>query len=102
MELIRLEEKHLLDFLSAIKLVMKDQDLMHMDLDKLYAEAVADPARFIREQDDPQGLGADIEMPDGTFVKRLPSIVRHMWDGEICDALDFVGALEQMIYHQLV
>jgi hypothetical protein len=89
MELIRLEEHHLPDFLSAVKLVMKDQDLMHMDLDKLYEEAVADPARFIREQDDPLGLGADIEMPDGTFVKRLPSIVRHMWDGEICGRIGF-------------
>ncbi len=89
MELIRLEEHHLSEFLSAIKLVMKDQDLMHMDLDKLYEEAVADPARFIREQDDLLGLGADIEMPDGTFVKRLPSIVRHMWDGEICGRIGF-------------
>ncbi len=55
MELIRLEERHLPEFLAAIKLVMKDQDLMHMDLDKLYEEALSDPARFIREQDDPQG-----------------------------------------------
>ena len=69
MQLIRLEEHHLPEFLAAIKLVMKDQDLMHMDLDKLHEEAVSDPVRFIREQDDPQGLGADIEMPDGTFVK---------------------------------
>ena len=38
MELIRLEEHHLPEFLAAIKLVMKDQDLMHMDLDKLHEE----------------------------------------------------------------
>ena len=84
MELIRLEEKHLPEFLAAIKLVMADADMLHMDVDKLYEEAVSDPERFIREQDDPLGLGGDIEMPDGTFVKRLPIIVRHMWDGEIC------------------
>ena len=89
MELIRLEEKHLPEFLAAIKLVMADADMLHMDVDKLYEEAVSDPERFIREQDDPQGLGADIEMPDGTFVKRLPSIVRHMWDGEICGRIGF-------------
>jgi len=89
MELIRLEEHHLPNFLTAIRSVMKDQDLIHMELDKLHDEAIADPERFIREQDDPLGLGADLEMPDGTFVKRLPSIVRHMWDGEICGRIGF-------------
>ena len=48
MDLIRLEEHHLPEFLSAIKLVMKDQDMIHMELDKLHEEAFADQARFIR------------------------------------------------------
>jgi len=89
MELIRLEEKHLPQFLSAIELVMGDADMLQMEVDKLYKEAVEDPAKFIHEQDDPLGLGGDIEMPDGTFVKRLPSIVRHMWDGEVCGRIGF-------------
>ena len=45
------------------------------------------PAEFLRLYDDPEGLGPPFQMPDGSFVPRLPGIGRWMWDGEFCGSI---------------
>jgi predicted acetyltransferase len=45
--------------------------------------------RFIAFQDDPDGLGGDVPLPDGSFVPRLPGFSRWMWDGEVCGSINF-------------
>lgn len=47
----------------------------------------ADAAAFVASLDDPEGRGPPIELPDGTTVKRLPSIRRWIWDGEAAGSI---------------
>lgn len=47
------------------------------------------PLGFVASLDDPEASGAPIALPDGTFVPRLPGIVRWMWDGDFCCTIGF-------------
>lgn len=40
-----------------------------------------DPDGFLAQRWDPDGQGPEFELPDGSFVKRLPSISFVIWDG---------------------
>lgn len=53
----------------------------------LIAKVTADPALYLERCYDPQALGEPIELPDGSFVKRLPGITRWMWDGEFAGGI---------------
>jgi len=48
-----------------------------------------DAAAFVASLDDPDAAGGPIPLPDGSFITRLPSIVRWMWDGEFCGSIGF-------------
>ncbi len=48
-----------------------------------------DPGAFLASFEDPEARGALVERPDGTMVRRLPSIGRWMWDGEFCGSIGF-------------
>jgi predicted acetyltransferase len=44
---------------------------------------------FVDGLEDPTASGGPIPLPDGSTVARLPSIVRWVWDGEVCGAIGF-------------
>jgi predicted acetyltransferase len=46
-----------------------------------------DPRKFLEGLEDPIGKGAPIQLPDGSFVPRLPGFQRWMWDGEFCGSI---------------
>lgn len=48
-----------------------------------------DGAGFLASLDDPLASGAPVKMADGTMVKRLPGIVRWMWDEEFAGSIGF-------------
>ena len=48
-----------------------------------------DPEAFLGTQDDPQGLGPSLTLPDGSKVPRLPGYYRWIWDGEFCGTVGF-------------
>jgi predicted acetyltransferase len=48
-----------------------------------------DAPAFLASLDDPAAKGAPIELPDGSFAKRLPGITRWIWDGEFCGSIGF-------------
>ena len=48
-----------------------------------------DPAAFLDSQDDPEGKGPPIELPDGSHVPRLPGYYRWIWDGAFCGTVGF-------------
>ncbi|HEX5727497.1 MAG TPA: GNAT family N-acetyltransferase [Longimicrobiaceae bacterium] len=48
-----------------------------------------DPARFLREQVDPEAKGPPVTLPDGSTVPRLPGYRKWMWDGEFCGSIGF-------------
>lgn len=43
-----------------------------------------DPAQWVAQQVDRDARGADIALPNGEFVPRLPGFTLWMWDGEFC------------------
>lgn len=44
---------------------------------------------FVDGLDDPTASGGPIPLPDGSTVARLPSVVRWIWDGDVCGAIGF-------------
>lgn len=48
-----------------------------------------DAAGFVASLDDPEAAGGPIPLPDGSFIERLPSVVRWIWDGEFCGVISF-------------
>jgi predicted acetyltransferase len=44
----------------------------------------SDAESFLAEQEDREGSGPPITLPDGSQVPRLPGYHRWMWDGEFC------------------
>lgn len=47
----------------------------------------ADREAFLAALDDPQAAGDPIALPDGTSVRRLPCVVRWIWDGAFCGSI---------------
>ncbi len=60
-----------------------DPDAWRAELERLDA----DPAGFVAAQEDREGAGEPITLPDGTQVPRLPGFRRWIWDD------DFVGVI---------
>lgn len=54
---------------------------------ELRARAEQDPAAFLAGLDNRTGQGAPLQLPDGSWVPRLPGIQRWIWDGEFCGAV---------------
>lgn len=44
---------------------------------------------FLASFEDPEARGAKVELPDGTLLRRLPSVGRWIWDGEFCGSIGF-------------
>lgn len=78
-------------------------------------EIADDPALFIGNMTDREAKAGDVELPDGSFIKRLPGIRRWMWanenasandggnDGEFCGSISFrwVDGTEELPPHLL-
>ncbi|MEO0862431.1 MAG: GNAT family N-acetyltransferase [Pseudomonadota bacterium] len=47
-----------------------------------------DPGAFVASLDDPDARGDDIQQPDGSFVRRLPSFRRWIWDHGFCGSIE--------------
>jgi len=46
-----------------------------------------DPGGFLAAQDDPEGRGEPITLPDGSVARRLPGYRRWIWDGEFAGVI---------------
>ncbi len=54
------------------------------------ADIERDPAEFIRgKADDREAKGPPFKMPDGSFSRRIPGIIRWLWDGAFCGSIGF-------------
>lgn len=46
-----------------------------------------EPDAFLASRNDREGKAGPIKLPDGSEVRRLPSFIRWMWDGEFCGTI---------------
>ena len=53
------------------------------------ARIAEEPEAFVASQDDPEGKGPPVKLPDGSEVQRLPGYYRWIWDGEFCGTVGF-------------
>jgi len=102
MKLVRPEEIHLESYTKALKQAIALGTTKIERAQGKLTEIEADPKSFLAKQEDPEALGGDIKLPDGTYVPRMPGKTRFLWDGEICGTINFswqVGTTELPDYY---
>lgn len=89
MEIVRPKETHLVSYAEALKRAITLGTINIERARTRLSEIAADPKSFLAKQEDPEALGGDIKLPDGTYVPRIPSKTRFLWDGEVCGTVNF-------------
>lgn len=92
MQIVRPEAIHLDSYLKALKreVILAEYDGVELPRNVAQiAEIEANPESFLAKQDDPEALGGDVVLPDGSHVPRIPGFTRWMWDGEACGSINF-------------
>ncbi len=81
--LVRPGPEHLLGYTTALERGWSPNTMRDVSAKEL-AEIGNDAAGFLASLHDPKAKGADIELHDGTLVKRLPSFRLFIWDAGFC------------------
>lgn len=89
MEIVRPEETHLASYTDALKRAIALGTINLERAQGKLSEIAADPKSFLAKQEDPEALGGDIKLPDGTYIPRIPAKTRFLWDGEVCGTINF-------------
>ncbi len=88
MDLVAPDRAYLDGYLDALH---REWSPTTTDPDYWRAELVrvqADPDLALRQFNERDGGGRTITLPDGTEVPRIPGVVRWLWDGEFCGAIN--------------
>ncbi len=88
MDLVAPDRAYLDGYLDALRRAWSptttDPDYWRAELERVEA----DPDLAIEQFNATDGGGRTITLPDGTVVPRIPGVVRWMWDGEFCGAIN--------------
>lgn len=84
LSLVRPTLEHLPSYVHALKRGWSFHPYLTNASERELATIESDPRAFLQSFEDPDALAGPVEMPDGSFVARIPSIGRWMWDGEFC------------------
>ena len=88
--IVKPAEEHLARYVAALSQGWSPDNVRGKAAADEQLEAIAeDPAAFHAAMDDPLALGPPIALPDGTSFKRLPGIIRWIWDGDFCGSIGF-------------
>jgi predicted acetyltransferase len=87
MELVRPTTEHIPSYVQALERGWSPDTQRPAAAQDELTRIVQDPAGFLAEQDDQDGLGPPVVLPDGSLVPRLPGYKRWMWDGEFCGSI---------------
>jgi len=80
---------HLPGYIDALKQGWSSDNLRPEACREELEKIERDSAAFLRSMDDPDALGPDVVLSDGSSVPRLPGIRRWIWDGEFCGSIGF-------------
>lgn len=50
-------------------------------------QIASDPSLFVQHLTDPEAKAGEVQLPDGSYVPRLPGIRKWMWDGRFCGTI---------------
>lgn len=90
MEIVRPEARYLESFKMALFEAISLGTIAHLEeAQRDLLEIETSPESFLAKQDDPNALGGDIKLSDGSLVARLPGFTRWMWDGQVCGEINF-------------
>lgn len=84
MQLVRPALEHLSSYVLALQRGWSPQTQRPEAVREALERIARDPAAFLAAQEDREGRGAPVVLPDGSRVPRLPSYTRWIWDGEFC------------------
>ena len=88
MDLVAPDRAYLDGYLDALRRewspTTTDPDYWRAELERVEA----DPGLALEQFNARDGGGRTITLPDGTVVPRIPGVVRWMWDGEFCGAIN--------------
>ena len=88
MNLVSPSQEHLASYIAALRRGWSMNGGAEAAQGEL-REVEADPSLFLARQEDREGRGAPITLPDGISVPRLPGLHRWLWDGEFCGIVSF-------------
>jgi predicted acetyltransferase len=86
-ELVYPGAEHLPSYIRALEQGWSPDNLRPEAAGEQLAEIRRDPVAFITRQEDREGKGPRVKLPDGREVPRLPGFVKWMWDGEFCGSI---------------
>jgi predicted acetyltransferase len=79
--------EHIPSYVSALRRGWSPDNLRRETAGEELEAIRQSPEAFLSSLDDPEARGGPIRLLDGTFVPRLPSFRRWMWDGEVCGSI---------------
>lgn len=87
MDLVKPAHRHLPAYCAALKTGWSPNTLRREAAGEQLAAIARDPDAFLASLDDPQARGGDVELPDGSFAARLPSIRLWIWENGFCGSI---------------
>lgn len=88
MQLVKPAPEHLASYLAALDRGYEFDEALSGGAARVRETILRDPGAFFQRFDDPNGAAGPVQLPDGSFVPRLPGIGRWMWDGEFCGSIN--------------
>lgn len=80
--------QYLPSYKAALERNWSPDNVRLLDATREQLVAIAeDPAAFVAGLDDPEARQPPVQLPDGSFVTRLPSFRRWVWDGEMAGSI---------------
>lgn len=87
MKLVSPTRAYLEDYCAALETGWSPNNLRPEAAGEQLADIARDADAFLARLEDPEARGGDMKLPDGSFVKRLPSIRRWIWADGFCGSI---------------
>ncbi|MEL6610035.1 MAG: GNAT family N-acetyltransferase [Pseudomonadota bacterium] len=87
MTLVRPTHDHLSAYCEALETGWSPNNLRPQVAQEQLAEIDRDPDGFLAKLEDRAATAGPVKLPDGSFVERLPSVKRWIWEDGFCGSI---------------